>query len=135
MGATHLHLDWTADGSLVTVSFSKTGNGAERWRRIVDSFDEAIEWLQRIRGFDVARPDGDVSLGRGARRVLPSRAWPLVRAAWEMEPAVRNALADRSLRIGRANGPTTSPLVSALARRWVADNSLSGSGALSSCFD
>jgi hypothetical protein len=118
-----------------TLSFAREGKGAERWRRIVDSLDETIELLERGRGFAAERPDGDTSLGRGARRVIPWRALPFVIAAWDGVPAVRAALADGQLRI---EGELGSPLVLALARRWVADNLGDANGfnaELQACFE
>jgi len=118
MGTTVLQITSAGDGAAVA-SFRRLGSGAERWRRIVDAFDEALDALRRERGIAVGRPDGDLSLGRGGRRVISEQALPLAIACWEIEPAVRDALADGSLVIEGVTGP---PLVRALARRWVAEN-------------
>lgn len=135
MGVTVLNVEQGAFGEYVALHFSREGSGAERWRQIVDSLDEAIIALEPLRGFVAERPDGETSLGRGARCVVPWRALPLVIAKWDAVPAVRAALASGELRV---DGELGSSLVLALARRWVDEafgESGSGVGALRNCFE
>ena len=118
MGVTVLNVEQAELGQSVVLHFSREGRGAERWRRVVDALDEVIEDLERLRGFTAAKPDGRRSLGRGARRIVPRRSLPLIVAAWQRIPDVRAGIASGEVRV---DGELGSPLVLALARRWVAD--------------